>query len=119
MQVCPNNFSEKIYTMNTQKKSWMLGFFLISAGLLCQAQDKYFTKTGKIGFYSITSLENVEAVNKTAGAILDSKTGAVQFAALMKGFEFKKALMQEHFNENYIESNQYPKAEFRGSIVNN
>jgi len=105
--------------MNRQKKSWLLVAFLMSAGMLCQAQDKYFTKTGKISFYSITSLENVEAVNKTAGAILDAKTGSVQFAALMKGFEFKKALMQEHFNENYIESDQYPKAEFRGSIINN
>ena len=86
---------------------------------LAQAQDKYFTKSGKIEFFSSAQLEDIQAINKTATAVLDTKTGALQFAVLMKGFEFEKALMQEHFNENYVESNKYPKAEFKGSIVNN
>lgn len=51
--------------------------------------------------------------------MLDANTGNIQFAVLMKGFEFKKALMQEHFNEDYVESDKYPKAEFKGRIVNN
>lgn len=51
--------------------------------------------------------------------MLDTKTGQVQFAVLMKGFEFEKALMQEHFNENYVESDHYPKASFNGQIANN
>jgi hypothetical protein len=83
------------------------------------AQERFFTKTGKITFLSTAPLENIEAVNKTAGAVLDTKTGAVQVMVLMRGFEFKKALMQEHFNENYVESEKYPKAEFKGTIVNN
>ena len=80
--------------------------------------QKSYTKSGKISFYSKAPLEKIEAVNKTVSAILDSKTGMVQFAVLMKGFEFEKALMQEHFNENYVESDKYPKAIFKGVIEN-
>ena len=83
------------------------------------AQDRYFTKTGKIDFYSKAPLEDIEAKNKTVTAVLDTKTGAMQFEVQMKGFEFEKKLMQEHFNENYVESGKYPKAGFKGSLVNN
>lgn len=86
-----------------------------------QAQDKYFTKTGKINFSATApnSPENVEGINRNATCVLDSKTGALQFALLMKGFEFERALMQEHFNENYVESDKFPRAEFKGMVVNN
>jgi polyisoprenoid-binding protein YceI len=90
--------------------------FLAFAG---SAQGKFYTKTGKISFFSSTSLEDIEATNKATIALLDSKTGDMQFAVLMKGFEFKKALMQEHFNKTYIESDKFPKAEFKGQITNN
>ena len=50
-------------------------------------------------------------------AVLEAPTGAMQFAVQMKGFEFKKALMQQHFNENYVESDQYPRAEFKGALA--
>ncbi len=97
--------------------------FLATAFMLAafavNAQDKFYTKNGKIDFYSKAPMEDIEAKNKTAAAILDTKTGAVQFSVVMKGFEFPKALMQEHFNENYVESDKYPKAEFKGAIVNN
>jgi polyisoprenoid-binding protein YceI len=83
------------------------------------AQEKYFTKSGKISFYSKASLENIEAHNKAATCVLDIKTGNLQFALLLKGFEFEKALMQEHFNENYVESHKYPKADFKGQVINN
>ncbi|RYF81505.1 MAG: YceI family protein, partial [Chitinophagaceae bacterium] len=77
------------------------------------------TKTGKIDFYSKAALEDIEAQNKTVTAVLDSKTGATQFEVQMKGFEFEKKLMQEHFNENYVESDKYPKATFKGAVSNN
>jgi polyisoprenoid-binding protein YceI len=83
------------------------------------AQGKFYTKTGKISFFSSTSLENIEANNKSVTVLLDSKTGDLQFAVLMKGFEFKKALMQEHFNSEYIESDKFPKGEFKGQVTNN
>jgi polyisoprenoid-binding protein YceI len=81
--------------------------------------QKLYTKNGEITFYSKAPLENIEALNKSVTAILDAKTGAVQIAILMRGFEFEKALMQEHFNENYVESTKYPKAVFTGSILAN
>ena len=101
------------------KRTILLGFLLCGLAFYTGAQDRYFTKTGKISFLSKAPLETIESVNKTVGAVLDTQTGAVQFAVLMKGFEFKKALMQEHFNENYIESHKYPGAEFKGSLTNN
>ena len=82
------------------------------------AQSKYFTKTGKISFYSNSPMENIEAVNNKVVSVLDLSTGQIEFAVLLKGFEFKKALMQEHFNENYVESDKYPKAVFLGTIEN-
>lgn len=82
-------------------------------------QDRFFTKSGKISFFSKATLENIEAHHKSVTCVLDTKTGNLQFAVLMKGFEFEKALMQEHFNENYVESHKFPKAEFKGQVANN
>lgn len=95
----------------------MLGLVFAVSGVF--AQDKFFTKTGKISFYSKATLENIEAHNRSVTCVLDSKTGNIQFSALVKGFEFEKALMQQHFNENYMESTKHPKAEFKGQIANN
>jgi hypothetical protein len=92
-------------------------FILLATSL--NAQDKYYTKSGSIQFVSKGIIETIQANHRSVTCVLDSKTGALQFAVLMKGFEFKKALMQEHFNENYVESDKYPKAEFRGQITNN
>jgi hypothetical protein len=100
-------------------KKISVAIMLLVLGTITYAQDKYFTKTAKIEFFSKAALEDIDAKNKTATAILDAKTGAVQFAVVMKGFEFQKALMQEHFNENYVESGKYPKAEFKGTVTNN
>ncbi|HET9824863.1 MAG TPA: YceI family protein [Chitinophagaceae bacterium] len=84
------------------------------------SQEKYFTKTGKIFFRCAKSpLERVEATNKSTTCVLDTKTGNMQFAVMMKGFEFEKAMMQEHFNENYVESTKFPRSDFKGQIVNN
>jgi len=86
---------------------------------IVSGQALFFSKSGKITFYSKSPLENIEASNKSATCVIDSKTGNMQFAVLMKGFEFKKARMQEHFNENYVESDKFPKSEFKGKIINN
>lgn len=101
------------------KKNFVIALALVLSASLSFAQGKYYTKTGKITFYSKAPLENDEAVNKTVTAVLDSKSGAIQFAVQMKGFEFEKQLMQQHFNENYVESDKYPKSEFKGTITNN
>lgn len=101
-----------------RKTAFIFLLMLMAAGKLF-AQDKYFTRNGKISFYSKTDIENIEAHNRAATAVLDTKTGVVQFSVLMKGFEFPKALMQEHFNENYVESDKFPKSDFKGTITNN
>jgi len=82
------------------------------------AQSKYLTKTGQVSFEaSVPSVEEVKADNKSVTAILNIDNG--EFAALVfvKGFRFKNALMEEHFNENYAESDTYPKAIFKGKIL--
>jgi polyisoprenoid-binding protein YceI len=101
------------------KRTSILVALVFLFSLAINAQGKFYTKTGKISFYSKTAVENIEAVNKSAVTLLDSKTGDLQFAALMKGFEFKKALMQEDFNRDYVESDKFPRAEFKGQITNN
>jgi uncharacterized protein YdeI (BOF family) len=84
-----------------------------------QAQ-KYYTKTGQVIFdaTSPSSPEKIEGTNRSATCVVDTKTGNMQFAVLMKGFAFERALMEEHFNENYAESTKFPKAEFKGEIKN-
>ncbi|MEP7259387.1 MAG: YceI family protein, partial [Flavitalea sp.] len=83
------------------------------------AQTKFFTRSGKISFFSRSLIENIEAVNKSVTCVIDISTGNIQSVLKMKGFGFRKSLMQEHFNENYVESDKYPQAEFKGKITNN
>ena len=78
---------------------------------ICQ---NYLTKTGFIGFYSKTPLEDIKAENNQVYAVLDPASHHIAFAVLLKGFIFTKELMQEHFNENYVESDKFPKATFSG-----
>jgi polyisoprenoid-binding protein YceI len=101
------------------KKLLILSAFL-SVTLSMFAQEKYFTKSGTIQFDATapSSPENIKAQNRSVSAVLDTKSGNMIFIVQMKGFEFEKALMQEHFNENYIESDRYPKAEFKGLVTN-
>jgi polyisoprenoid-binding protein YceI len=80
--------------------------------------QKFVSKEGHIWFYSYTPIEEIEGQNRQAVSILDAGTGELQFNLLVKSFEFKNALMQEHFNENYMESDKYPKASFNGKISN-
>ncbi len=79
-----------------------------------QAQNRYFTKTGKITFTAGTAMEDIDAVNKSVTSVFDISNGQIEFAVLIKGFEFRRGLMQEHFNENYLESEKYPKSIFKG-----
>lgn len=82
------------------------------------SQTQYYSKNTQIRFLSKAPIEQIEAVHKTATTVLDLKTGAIQFAVLMAGFNFEKAMMQQHFNENYAESDRYPQAIFKGTIIN-
>lgn len=92
----------------------IFSFLLIS--LMSNAQGKYLTKQGYISFFSSTLIEDIKADNNQVLSVIDTKDGSVAIAILMKSFMFEKSLMQEHFNENFVESDKYPKAIFRGKI---
>lgn len=78
--------------------------------------QRYFTREGRIKFFSEAPLENIEANTNKALCIVDLGKGQVAVDLLIKSFEFEKKLMQEHFNENYLESDKYPKATFKGEF---
>ena len=103
-----------MYKSMKMKYLILLIIFAITSPHL-QAQ-KYFTKEAKISFSSDAPLEQIEAHNNKGMSVLDLETGNVEFAILIKAFHFEKALMKEHFNENYMESEKFPKANFKGSI---
>jgi len=99
-------------------KKLMVIMAIIAIAQISFGQSRYGTKTGKISFYSDSPLEKIEADNKQVACVLDAGTGKIEFAALIQAFQFEKALMQEHFNENYMESTKFPKAIFKGSLIN-
>jgi len=78
--------------------------------------QKLITKTGTIKFQASTPSEKIEAENKSVSAVLEQSTGDFASLVLIKGFRFKVALMEEHFNENYMESEKYSKATLKGKI---
>ena len=109
------------YQKNNNKlmsKSKLLSLLaVISMGSF--AQTKMITKTGKLTFEaSVPAFEEVKAKNESVTVVLNPGTGEIASLALVKGFRFKTALMEEHFNENYMESDTYPKSTFKGKIEN-
>jgi len=81
--------------------------------------QKMMTRSGEIKFEaSMPAFEEIAGKNSTVSAILDESTGDLAALALIKAFKFKAPLMEEHFNENYMESSAFPKANFKGKIVN-
>ncbi|MFM6945022.1 MAG: YceI family protein [Bacteroidota bacterium] len=89
-----------------------LGIFFTSSA------QKYMTRSAQVSFFSSTALENIEAINNEVAAVYDAGTGDIVIIVPIKSFKFDRALMQEHFNENYLESDQFPKADFKGKIEN-
>jgi polyisoprenoid-binding protein YceI len=100
---------------NMKTKVLTAAFIFLAFTLNAQ---KFMTKNGYIGFFSHTPLEDVKADNNQVASILDASTGEIVFQVLMKSFKFEKALMEEHFNENYVESDKFPKSTFKGKIGN-
>jgi polyisoprenoid-binding protein YceI len=92
--------------------------FLLSFLFFTAHAQKYMTKNGYIGFYSHTAMEDIKGDNNQVASVLDISTGEMVFQVLIKSFHFDKALMEEHFNENYMESEKIPKSTFKGKITN-
>ncbi|MFC0778567.1 YceI family protein [Flavobacterium sp. HJSW_4] len=94
----------------------LIAFLLL--GINHASAQKLITKTGNIKFQAtMPSYEEVAAENKSVSAILEQTTGDFASLVLIKGFRFKVALMEEHFNENYMESEKFSKATLKGKIV--
>jgi hypothetical protein len=89
---------------------------IVCFAFVTQAQ-KLYTKNGLVSFFSATPMENIKADNNQVLCLLNTQTGELQFSLLNKGFHFSKALMEEHFNENYIESTKFPKSTFKGTVA--
>lgn len=89
----------------------MLTFFVNA-----NAQKMYSTKSGQIKFNASSPLETIKAVNNQADSRWLESNGQIVFSVLIKGFKFENQLMEDHFNENYMESGKFPKAEFKGFI---
>jgi hypothetical protein len=87
---------------------------LFSTQLIAQ---QYYSKKGQVSFFSEAPIENIEAVNKDLSAIVDSQSGGFAFRLKIQDFTFPSSLMQEHFNESYLESDKYPLSTFTGSIA--
>jgi polyisoprenoid-binding protein YceI len=98
------------------KKVFILGA-LLTLVMSAHAQ-KFYTKDGTIQFLSNAKLEKIDATNNKASVVVDAPTGAIEIAVLIKGFIFENAFMGEHFNETYMESDKFPKANFKGKIEN-
>jgi len=106
----------KFFLKTFYKKSIVV--ILINYMFICSTSAQtYFTRNGRITFFSKAPVENIEAKNNEVAGFLDAKKGELAFVALIKSFKFKKALMEEHFNENYMQSNTFPKANFKGTIT--
>ncbi|MEL6592839.1 MAG: YceI family protein [Bacteroidota bacterium] len=99
-------------------KQFILIFSILLLGASTLFAQKQLTRTGKIVFLSETPVENIEAVHNQVTSIFNTENGDLVFSLLMKGFQFEKELMQEHFNEKYVESDKFPKSTFKGSISN-
>lgn len=94
-------------------------FFILLLSTVSVFSQKLTTRSGEIKFEaSMPALEEVAAKTNSASCVLDQSNGDIAALVLVKSFKFKVPLMEEHFNENYIESSKFPKATFKGKIIN-
>ena len=93
---------------------------LVTAGMFAGmgTAQRYITKEGVCDIFSETSFFTIEATNKKVASILDASNGEIVASTLMRSFKYQEALVEEHFNENYMESHLYPKGIFKGKITN-
>lgn len=101
--------------MRTGVKMVLMAALAFSSAGMAGAQV-YKTSTGVVKFHSHTSMEDIDATNSTVAAAM-STAGAVEFSVSINSFQFKKALMQKHFQENYMESSKFPKSTFKGKLT--
>jgi hypothetical protein len=102
--------------MKSLKFSFCAWIFV--ATIPCAVGQKYVTEATLVSFYSHAAIEDISASNKKSVGIFNSSTADIAFSVPIQEFQFAKSLMQEHFNEKYMESDKYPKSTFQGKISN-
>jgi polyisoprenoid-binding protein YceI len=103
-------------SMKAYKNFAIVAAFLFATSASAQI---YKTSTGVVKFHSHTNMEDIDGTNSQVSAACDAKSGAVEISMGVNNFQFKKALMQKHFQENYLETGKFPKSTFKGVITNN
>lgn len=100
-----------------KKSVFIIVFLLLVTNFFSQ---KMITRSGEIKFDATVpgAMDEVIGITKTASAIFDKSTAEIVVLGLVKSFKFKLPLMEEHFNENYLESDKFPKANFKGKVLN-
>lgn len=102
--------------MDTKLFKWALLLMVSQLLAICASAQVYMTKAGQTSFFSETPLENISAVNQQVAVLLNSANGEIAVRMQHRAFNFPNKLMQEHYNENYMETDKYPAASFTGKI---
>ena len=102
--------------MNSPIKYILVTLLFISIASSVSAQKVFLANGGMAYFFSATPLENIEAKSQSLTSVLTTGSNKILFNIPLRTFKFDKSLMEEHFNEKYVESEKYPKASFKGVI---
>ena len=97
------------------KKFILFLLIVICNGFICEAQI-FITQNAKVSFFSLTPMENIDATNSKVSSLINTSTDSILIKIKNSSFVFKNSLMQDHFNENYMETSKYPIATFSGKI---
>lgn len=97
-------------------KTW-LTIVLMALTTMLSAAQSYRTERSNVRFFSSAPLEDISATNKDAIGVFNAATGDIAFVIPITGFQFAKSLMQEHFNENFMESERFPRGTFEGKLM--
>ncbi len=97
-------------------KKIALIIMLAFCGLFANAQEVFQSKAMNVSFFSSTAMEDIDAKTANATSVISTAKNDILFMIQVKSFTFKSSLMQEHFNENYMESDKFPDAKFVGKI---
>jgi hypothetical protein len=111
----------RVTILLSEKINHMKFMIALLAGLAMMqhtfAQDVFTCRNTNLSFFSSTPMEDIDAKTDKGVSAINLKTGEVYFKVAVNSFKFKKQLMEEHFNENYLESDKYPYAIFKGKIA--
>ncbi len=118
LKYSPGSIKGQSIIKNNIMKKIILSICLLAIVTLGNAQQVFATKTGQIFFNATGGDVKIAAVNNQTNSKFVSTTGQIIFGVLIKGFKFDNQLMEDHFNENYMESTKFPKADFKGYITN-